>query len=74
LSPPTESSHHDGQVACTGCGHVGLAASETLPRLLTCSACGSSRRVEIAECRRIRNTTAVMERILGVIEKERALP
>jgi hypothetical protein len=30
-----EQTHHDGQVDCTSCGHVGLAAAETLPRLLT---------------------------------------
>jgi hypothetical protein len=65
------------RIVCTSCGHVGLAAAETLPRLLTCSSCGSSRRVSVSDCARIMNTVAVMERILGEarpIEKERALP
>jgi hypothetical protein len=53
------------KIACT-CGHVGLGASETLPRSLTCSACGSSRRVEAADGARIRSREAVMEWILGV--------
>jgi hypothetical protein len=65
------------KIACTGCGHVGLAAAETLPRSLTCSSCGSSRRVKVEDGARIKNPVAVMERILGEarpIEKERALP
>jgi hypothetical protein len=53
------------KVSCTTCRHIGLAAAEHLPRQLTCSACGTSRRVEIAECARIKNPVAVMERILG---------
>jgi hypothetical protein len=65
------------KIACTGCGHVGLAAAETLPRSLTCSSCGSSRRVEVEDGARVRSREAVMEWILGEarpIEKERALP
>jgi hypothetical protein len=37
----------------------------TLPRELTCSRCGSSRYVGVEAGARIRNTVAVMERILG---------
>jgi hypothetical protein len=47
----------------SGRDHVGLAAAESLPRSLTCSACGDSRRVEIADGARIRNTAAFMERL-----------
>jgi hypothetical protein len=47
------------------CGHVGIVSAERLPAELTCSSCGSSRRVEIAECARIKDPVAVMERILG---------
>jgi hypothetical protein len=52
------------KIACP-CGHVGLANSETLPRLLTCSACSTSRRVEIADGARIRNRVAVIEWLCG---------
>jgi hypothetical protein len=50
------------KIECT-CGHVGLAASETLPRLLTCSACSTSRRVEVTDCARIRNNAALFEQL-----------
>jgi hypothetical protein len=33
------------RIECTSCNHVGLVCAETLPRALTCSACGSSRPV-----------------------------
>jgi hypothetical protein len=49
------------RVTCP-CGHVGVVPAATLPRLLTCSSCGSSRRVEAKDGARIRNTAAVMER------------
>jgi hypothetical protein len=47
------------------CGHVGLAGALTLPRELTCSACGASRHVEVRDGRRFASREAVMERILG---------
>jgi hypothetical protein len=50
------------KIACP-CGHTGIAPAERLPAELTCSSCGSSRRVEIAECRRIRNETAFLEKL-----------
>jgi hypothetical protein len=65
LSPlPTEGNTMMVKVVCT-CGHSGVVNAETLPRELTCSRCGSSRRVETKEGARIRNPVAVMERILG---------
>jgi hypothetical protein len=33
------------KIACP-CGHIGVAAAETLPRDLTCWRCGTSRHVE----------------------------
>jgi hypothetical protein len=42
------------RLVCT-CGHIGVVDAHSLPRELTCSACGESRRVEAAECKRIRN-------------------
>jgi hypothetical protein len=59
------------------CGHIGIVSAVTLPRELTCSSCGSSRRVEVKDGARVRSREAVMEWILGEarpIEKERALP
>ena len=50
------------KVACP-CGHVGLADAATLPRSLTCSACGESRHIESGE--RITNRAAVLEWLLG---------
>jgi hypothetical protein len=52
------------KIACP-CGHVGLAAAESLPRSLKCSACGTSRRVEVADGKRVRSREAIMEWILG---------
>jgi hypothetical protein len=49
LSPlPTEGNTMMAEVVCT-CGHSGVVNAETLPRELTCSRCGSSRRVETKE-------------------------
>jgi hypothetical protein len=53
------------KIACTSCGHVGLAAAESLPRELTYSACGSSRRVEAKDGARIRNPGAFEEWLFG---------
>ena len=50
------------KIECT-CGHVGLADAATLPRSLTCSACGEIRHVESGE--RITNRAAVLEWLLG---------
>ena len=50
------------KVACP-CGHVGLSDAATLPRSLTCSACGESRYVEAGA--RITNRAAVLEWLLG---------
>jgi hypothetical protein len=49
------------RLVCT-CGHIGVVDAHSLPRELTCSACGESRRVEVAECKRIRNTTAFVRK------------
>jgi hypothetical protein len=57
------------RIACP-CGHVGLANAESLPRLLTCSACGSSRRVEGGQ--RIKNKVAFAEWLLGAPGSPRA--
>jgi hypothetical protein len=52
------------KVACA-CGHDSIVRAKSLQRNLTCWSCGTSRRVEVRDCARIRNTVAVMERILG---------
>jgi transcription elongation factor Elf1 len=57
------------RIACPDCNHVGIVDAETLPRLLTCSACSSSRRVEVKDGRRMASAEAVMERLAG--ERER---
>jgi hypothetical protein len=50
------------KIACP-CGHVGVTDSSTLPRLLVCSGCSTSRRVEAKDCARIRNTAALFEQL-----------
>jgi hypothetical protein len=52
------------RVTCP-CGHVGLVAAETLPRELTCSACGESRRVGAKDGPRIVSRVAFEEWLLG---------
>jgi hypothetical protein len=47
------------------CGHVGAVSAETLPRSMVCSACRSSRRVEVKDGRRMASVEAVMERLLA---------
>jgi hypothetical protein len=47
------------------CGHVGVAEAATLPRSLTCSACGESRHVEAKDGERIKNPVAFEEWLLG---------
>jgi hypothetical protein len=47
------------------CGHVGVVASETLPRAMTCSSCRTSRRVTVADGRRMASVEAVLERLLA---------
>jgi hypothetical protein len=58
------------RITCDDCGHTGVAAAETIPRLLTCSACGESRRVEGGA--RIVNKIAFQEWLLGEHEAPRA--
>jgi hypothetical protein len=53
------------RIECTSCGHVGVAAAETLPRELTCSRCGSSRYVKAEDCRRVASRTAIIEWLCG---------
>jgi hypothetical protein len=57
------------KVVCP-CGHIGLADASTLPRSLTCSACGESRYVEAGS--RITNRAAVLEWLLGAPGSPRA--
>jgi hypothetical protein len=57
------------KVLCA-CGHVGVVCAETLPRSLTCSACGASRYVEGGQ--RIVNKIAFQEWLLGEHEAPRA--
>jgi hypothetical protein len=57
------------KVSCA-CGHVGVMFAETLPRSLTCSACGASRYVEGGQ--RIVNKIAFQEWLLGEHEAPRA--
>ena len=53
------------RVTCP-CGHVGIVSAETLPRSLTCSACGSSsQRVEVRDGRRMASRTAIIEWLCG---------
>jgi hypothetical protein len=59
------------RIACT-CGHTGVAAAETLPRELTCSRCGSCRRVEPADGARIVNRVAFEEWLFGAPGAPRA--
>ena len=57
------------KIACP-CGHVGLVSAESLPRELTCWACGESRYVEAGA--RITNRAAVLEWLLGAPGAPRA--
>jgi transcription elongation factor Elf1 len=57
------------RIECPSCNHVGLAAAETLPRLLTCSICGASRHVEADQGRAIVSTERFEEYLAG--ERER---
>ena len=52
------------KVTCT-CGHVGIVSAESLPRSLTCTRCGSCRRVEAEDGTRIVNRVAFEEWLLG---------
>jgi hypothetical protein len=40
------------KIACP-CGHTDIVSAETLPRMLTCSSCSSSRHVEVRDGRRM---------------------
>jgi hypothetical protein len=51
------------------CGHIGLADASTLPRSLTCSACGASRHVHAGDGRAITSTARIEEWLAG--ERER---
>jgi hypothetical protein len=53
------------KVDCPSCGHVGVVAAESLPRSMTCSACGESRRVKANECRRVASRTTIIEWLCG---------
>jgi transcription elongation factor Elf1 len=53
------------RIECASCNHAGIVDAETLPRLLTCSHCGSSRRIERKDGARIANRVAFEEWLLG---------
>jgi hypothetical protein len=53
------------KIACTSCGHVGVAAAEALPRDLVCSRCGASRRVDAGGGRAITSTARFEEYLAG---------
>jgi hypothetical protein len=56
LSPlPTEGDTMMVKVVCA-CGHSGVVNAETSPRSMTCSRCGSSRRVQAERGERIIST------------------
>jgi hypothetical protein len=59
------------KIACP-CGHVGLAAAETLPRELVCSSCGASRHVEAGHGNAIVSTARFEEYLAGERERPRA--
>jgi hypothetical protein len=59
------------RIACT-CGHAGLVSAETLPRSLTCSACGASRHIERKDGARIVNRVAFEEWLFGASGAPRA--
>jgi hypothetical protein len=52
------------RVTCP-CGHVGIVSAATLPRVLRCWQCGSSRRVEAKGARRVASRTAIVEWLCG---------
>jgi hypothetical protein len=58
------------RVTCP-CGHIGLTNSETLPRSLTCSACGSSRHVDAGDGKAITSTARFEEWLAGERERPR---
>jgi transcription elongation factor Elf1 len=60
------------RIECTSCNHVGLVCAETLPRSLTCSRCGESRRVEVRDGRRMVSTAAILELLAGGAEAQTA--
>ena len=57
------------KISCPSCHHVGLADAATLPRSLTCSACGTSRCVDSSDGRAITSTARFEEWLSG--ERER---
>ena len=59
------------KIACT-CGHVGVVSADTLPRSLTCTRCGSCRRVEAEDGTRIVNRVAFEEWLFGASGAPRA--
>jgi hypothetical protein len=72
LSPlPTEGNTMMVKVVCT-CGHSGVVNTETLPRELTCSRCGSCRYVEAEDGTRIVNRVAFEEWLFGAPGAPRA--
>jgi len=52
------------KIACQR-GHIGIANAESMPRRLTCSRCGSRRRVEAEDDARIVNRVAFEEWLFG---------
>ena len=56
------------RVSCP-CGHAGVADASTLPRSLTCSACGADRHVEAGGGKAIVSTARFEEWLAG--ERER---
>jgi hypothetical protein len=55
------------KIACP-CGHTGAVAAETLPRLLTCSACGDRRLIDTGDCSgRVRSVSATVDAILSKV-------
>jgi hypothetical protein len=54
------------RVTCP-CGHAGIVNAETLPRLLTCSRCGSSRYAQAERSARIVSTARREEQVAAFL-------
>jgi ribosomal protein S27E len=57
------------KISCPSCHHVGLVAADTLPRDLTCSACGDRHHVDASDGKAIVSTDRFEEYLSG--ERER---
>ena len=53
------------KIRCVSCSHVGLVCAGHLPRDLVCCQCGTSRRVEVRDGRRMASRAAVIEWLCG---------